>query len=75
MKTLVNTNDPVLVGYVGTLLDEAGITHFILDANMSIMEGSVGIIPRRVMVADDEIGAARNCLHQAGLAKEIADGE
>ncbi len=73
MKTLVKSNDPVLMGYVRSLLKGADIVHFDLDANMSIMEGSVGIIPRRVMVADDEIGSARTLLHEAGLAHECAE--
>lgn len=73
MKTLVKSNDPVLVGYVRSLLDDANIVHFVLDANMSVLEGSVGILPRRVMVADEEIGPARNLLHKAGLAHECAE--
>lgn len=73
LKTLVKSNDPVLVGYVTSLLDGEEIVHFVLDSNMSIMEGSVGILPRRVMVADDEIGHARTILHDAGLGHECAD--
>jgi len=61
------------MGYVCSLLEGERITHFVLDGNMSIMEGSVGVIPRRVMVADDEIGAARTLLHEAGLAGECAE--
>jgi len=73
LKTLVKSNDPVLMGYVRSLLEGADIIHFVLDANMSIMEGSVGIIPRRVMVADDEIGQARTLMHEVGLAHECAE--
>ncbi len=73
LKALVKSNDPVLMGYVCSLLKGADITHFMLDSNMSIMEGSVGIIPRRVMVADDQIAQARTLLHEAGLAHECAE--
>ena len=71
MRELVRTNDIVLVSAVGALLDGANIHHLVLDQNMSIIEGSLGVLPRRVMVADDEIDAARKLLREAGMGKEI----
>ena len=44
------------------LLDEAGIPMFELDVNMSVLEGSIGILPRRIMVRSDELVAARNLM-------------
>ena len=71
MRELVRTNDIVLVSAVGALLDGANIHHLVLDQNMSILEGSVGVIPRRILVHDDDHGAARRVLTEAGLAHEL----
>ncbi len=54
MRELIRANDPVLVSAVGALLDGAGIRYLVLDQNMSVIEGSIGILPRRIMVDDDE---------------------
>ena len=73
MRELVRTNDIVLVSAVGALLDGANIHHLVLDQNMSIIEGSLGVLPRRIMVPDDEIDAARKLLRDAGIGKEISE--
>lgn len=51
MQELMRTNDITLTAFVRSLLDEAGIPTFELDVNMSVLEGSIGILPRRMMVA------------------------
>jgi Putative prokaryotic signal transducing protein len=71
MRELVRTNDAVLVSAIGALLDGAGIAHVVLDQNMSVLEGSLGILPRRVLVADEDMAAARRILTDAGLAHEL----
>ncbi len=71
MRELVRTNDAVLVSAVGALLDGAKIMHLVLDQNMSVLEGSLGILPCRVLVAEDDIAAARRLLTDAGLAHEL----
>lgn len=71
MRELVRTNNAVLVSAIGALLDGAGIPHVVLDQNMSVLEGSLGILPRRVLVADEDITAARRLLTDAGLAHEL----
>ena len=71
MHELIRTNDAVLVSAVGALLEGAGIRHFVLDQNMSILEGSLGILPRRVLVAEDDATAARRLLQEAGLGHEL----
>ena len=53
MRELIRTNDAVLVSAVVALLDGAGIQSLVLDQNMSVLEGSLGILPRRVLVAED----------------------
>ena len=54
MRELVRTNDIVLVSAIGALLDGANIHHLVLDQNMSIIEGSLGVLPRRILVHDDD---------------------
>jgi len=71
MEELVRTNDPVLISFLESLLGEAGIEHFIADGNMSILEGSIGMIPRRVLVDSDQIHKARLIVAEAGLAHEL----
>lgn len=71
MKELVRTNNAVLISAVGALLDGAGIRHVVLDQNMSVLEGSLGILPRRVLVAEEDIARARRLLTDAGLGHEL----
>ena len=71
MKEILRTNDAVLVSAVEALLDGAGIPHLVLDQNMSVLEGSLGILPRRVLVGDDHSGPARQLLQDAGLGGEL----
>jgi hypothetical protein len=61
----------VLVSAVGALLDGANIHHLVLDQNMSVIEGSLGIIPRRILVHEDDDLQARRVLTDAGLAHEL----
>lgn len=75
MRELLRTNDIVLVSAVGALLDGANIHHLVLDNNMSIVEGSLGVIPRRVLVHEDDNADARRLLTDAGLAHELRDDE
>ncbi|CAN5287379.1 DUF2007 domain-containing protein [soil metagenome] len=67
MKELLRTNDIVLLSYVGHLLSEAAIDHTVFDAHISAVEGSIGAFPRRVMVAEDDLNAARRILGNASI--------
>ena len=71
MRELIRANDPVLVSAVGALLDGAGIRYMVLDQNMSVIEGSLGILPRRIMVDDDERGRRPARHDDAGLGHEL----
>jgi hypothetical protein len=71
VRELVRTNDAVLVTAVEALLNGAGIRHVVLDGNMSVLEGSLGILPRRILVEDDRAPAARRVLEEAGLGHEL----
>ena len=70
MEELLRTNDITLIPYARMLLDEEGIDSFELDVNMSVLEGSIGILPRRLMVRRDEIDAARRVLREHGVRFE-----
>ena len=71
LRELVRTNDMVLVSAVGALLDGANIHHLVLDQNMSIIEGSLGVLPRRILVHEEDNREARQILADAGLAHEL----
>ena len=71
MRELVRTNDMVLVSAIGALLDGANIHHLVLDQNMSIIEGSLGVLPRRILVHESCAASARAILSDAGLAHEL----
>ena len=75
MRDLVRTNDIVLVSAVGALLDGAHIHHLVLDQNMSIIEGSLGVLPRRILVHEEDNQAARQVLADAGLSHELRDDD
>ena len=75
MRELVRTNDMVLVSAIGALLDGANIDHLVADQNMSIIEGSLGILPRRILVHEDDVRAARQILADAGLSHELRPDE
>jgi tRNA1(Val) A37 N6-methylase TrmN6 len=71
LRELVRTNDAVLVSAIQALLDAAQIPHLVLDQNMSVLEGSIGILPRRILVEDEHQDSARRLLEDAGLAHEL----
>lgn len=71
VKEVLRSNDVVLLSFVDALLKDAGIEHAVLDGNMSITEGSIGIFPRRVCVAEDEWMQARRILTDAGLEENV----
>ncbi|MBV1863607.1 MAG: DUF2007 domain-containing protein [Rhodobacteraceae bacterium] len=62
MKELLRTNDPTIVAFTTALLRAEDIECFVLDVHMSILEGSIGIMPRRMMVADQHHFRARAIL-------------
>jgi hypothetical protein len=68
---LIRTNNAVLISAVQALLDSAGIKYVLLDQHMSVLEGSLGILPRRLLVTGDEIDGARRLLVEAGLGNEL----
>jgi putative signal transducing protein len=75
LRELIRTNDMVLVSAVVALLEGAGIHPMVLDQNMSVLEGSLGVLPRRILVAEGHELTARRLLQDAGLGKELCPDE
>ena len=71
MTELIRSNDIVLMGFAQSLLETAEIPVLIADNHMSLMEGSIGAFPRRLLVPDDHAAQARRLLVDAGLAHEL----
>jgi tRNA1(Val) A37 N6-methylase TrmN6 len=71
MRELVRTNNAVLITAIEALLKSADIPHVVLDRHMSVLEGSLGILPRRILVDDEHQEVARQLLADAGLAHEL----
>ena len=71
MQELVRTNDAVLISAIEALLNGARIRHMVVDRNMSVLEGSIGIFPRRILVDEDDVDAARQLLEDAGFGEEL----
>jgi tRNA1(Val) A37 N6-methylase TrmN6 len=74
MRELVRTNNAVLITAIEALLKAADIPHVVLDRHMSVLEGSLGILPRRILVDDEHQDVARQLLADAGLAHELRPG-
>lgn len=67
MKELVRTTDPTVIAFATALLDGEGIEAFALDVHMSVLEGSLGFLPRRLMVRDEDYAAAVRAMRDNGI--------
>jgi len=65
MKELLRTNNFVYLSFAQAVLKDAGIDVLVFDSHMSVMEGSLGVLPRRLMVADDDLLRAKQVLAEA----------
>ena len=66
MRELIRSGDPVKLSFLTALLADAGIDSLILDTHASIMQGSLDILPQRMMVANDDLALAQAVLIEAG---------
>ncbi|WP_108662659.1 DUF2007 domain-containing protein [Acuticoccus kandeliae] len=73
MKELMRTNNMVTISFVEALLRDANIDHMVLDENMSILEGSLGVLPRRILVDGDRLEEAKSLMAHAGIADELSN--
>ena len=67
MKELLRTNDPTVIAFATALLEGEGIATFAMDVHMSVLEGSIGILPRRLMVRDQDLFLARAVMRDVGI--------
>ena len=74
MDEVLRTNDPVLLSFGQVVLEGAGFRVVVLDANMSILDGSIAAIPRRLMLIDGDVEAARATLEAAIAEAERGEG-
>ncbi len=73
MKPVLTTNDPVQMDFAEALLKDAQIACFRFDEQMSSTEGSLGILPRRLMVADEDLARAADVLRDGFAADAPAE--
>lgn len=71
MQELIRTNDDVLLSFAGSLMKDAGIAFMVADQSMSVLEGSLGLLPRRFLVEEPRAAEARSILVAAGLEAEL----
>jgi Putative prokaryotic signal transducing protein len=68
VQELVRSNDPVYLSWAQAMLRGEGIESLLVDLHISGVEGNIGAFPRRLLVADDDLQAARQVLEEAGAA-------
>jgi len=67
MKEILRTIQPLDIAFATAMLKGEGIACFVLGENMAVMEGSIGLFPRRLMVADEDAFLARIVLKDNGI--------
>jgi hypothetical protein len=72
MVTLLQTTNVVVLSVAESLLREAGIEIVVADTHMSVLEGSLGVLPRRLLVAEEHAARAKRLLTEAGLERELS---
>ena len=73
MRELLRTNDLVLISFIESLFESADFDYFVADKHMSAVEGSLGFLPRRILVIAEDFARARRLLSEAGLGAELRD--
>lgn len=68
MEELLRTNDITVIAYANAILMGSGIDVFELDVNISVLEGSIGILPRRLMVRADDLIEAQQLMRDHDIA-------
>ena len=67
MKLLLQTTDPTVIAFAQALLEGEDIDCFVLYVHMSVFEGSLGILPRRLMVLERDWVEARSVIRDNGI--------
>jgi hypothetical protein len=68
MVEILRTNDVVLLSFLTALFADSGIESVVLDAHTSVLEGSIGALPRRLMVAGRDEIRARALMKEANIS-------
>ncbi len=69
MREVLRSNDPVVISFAQSVLQQAGIANFLADQHVSSAEGSIGAFPRRLLIHTSDWGEARRHLEEAGLGE------
>lgn len=65
MRAVLKTTDLVVLNYAANILSQEGIESVVFDGHASVMDGSMGFLPRRLMVLDDDFSRADQLLRDA----------
>lgn len=65
MRVVLKTVNPVVLNYAANVLSQEGIESVVFDTHASVMDGSMGILPRRLMVLDEDFDRAHRLLREA----------
>jgi hypothetical protein len=71
---ILRTNDLVLISVIESILKAERVAYFVADQHMAAVEGSLGFLPRRILVDAKQKERARRLIVEAGLGKELLDG-
>ena len=74
MIEILRTNDLVLISVIESILKAERVAFFVADQNMAAVEGSLGFLPRRILVDRNQAARARRAIEGAGLGRELRDG-
>ena len=75
MREILRSNDAVLISFAEAMLRQAGIASFLADQHISVVEGSIGAFPRRLLVGREDWPTARRILSEAGLGASLINDE
>jgi hypothetical protein len=70
---ILRTNDLVIISVIESILTAERVRYFVADQNMAAAEGSLGFLPRRILVDKREAERARRAIAAAGLGPELRD--
>lgn len=73
MEEILRSNDPALLSFATALLSGEDIDAVVFDVHMSVLEGSIGVLPRRLMVAVEDAFLARAILKDNGLGDNLVE--
>jgi hypothetical protein len=72
MREILRSNDAVLINFVVVLLRDAGLTPMLADEHVSAIEGSIGALPRRILIASEELAQAKRVMNEADMSQWIS---